>query len=50
MIKFIKNFLSSIRPMTEIERRDLYLSEAYDLIDLERRMKEFEKNGSRYSF
>ena len=48
MFNFILELLKRLKPLTEKEQRDLYLGEATDMIDLERRMREWDNKGSRY--
>lgn len=48
MINFLKSLFKSFVPMTHEEYRNWYLSESYDLIDLERRMKELDRPNSKY--
>lgn len=48
MMKYLKNLYKSFKPLSEKESAYKYLAESYDLIDLERRMKELEKRNFKF--
>lgn len=43
IVRAAKNFWENIRPLTNKEIRDKYLSEATDLVDLENRIKKMDR-------
>lgn len=45
MMKFIKSIIDAIKPVTRQERVEKYLSEARDMVDLERRLRNIEKRS-----
>lgn len=48
MIGYLKSVLSNFKPMSSADRAYKYLSESYDLVDLERRMRELEKSNFKF--
>lgn len=48
MIKYLKSIFNNFRPLTHREQVYKYLSESYDLVDLERRMRELDKANFKF--
>lgn len=48
MIKFLKTIFNNVLPLNEKDYAYKYLSESYDLVDLERRMRELEKKNFKF--
>ena len=48
MFRYLQSVFSNLKPLTHSEKVNRYLSESYDTVDLERRMRELEQGKVKF--